>query len=235
MLSVVCFCANEPTNAVHKKDSPTKKDLSDSKRWHVSRSQVTSATPVITLGIASEYSWFHGYARWRIHIGAKNNRLKDGYSWWSVGVATELPGQNSKELVFRHKYLDREADTASSFNTSHQGWQAALSFALLRDVREPVERIFSQKQSIKEWPRMLTWRQMLLHRAAPFYGTDSSQYSALYAHSGMHYGDQTVHRDIPALDTIPRWRHIKSRISLADQPYEDQVIWRSVSGSSLEE
>lgn len=193
---------------------------------------VAERAPGITLGIASEYSWSREYARWGIHIGAKNNQLRDGYSWWTSGVATDSPGR--KEDFAR--YIDRSAETASSFDETYLGWAAGLSNGFLRDVREPTEQIFDWEQSRKEWFRILTWRRMLLHRAATFYGTDSPQYRNLYAYARMDSAkEREARRDVHASDILPKWKHIQSRISLADKPYEDQVLWRSVFGYSREE
>lgn len=70
---------------------------------------------------------------------------------------------------------------------------------------------------------------MLLHRAAAFYGTSSPQYRLVYAHAQGKYGDvEAGGRDVPALDALPLWKHIQSRIYMASQPYEEQVVWKSI-------
>lgn len=215
-----------------KMESPTDADLSSSKRWHVSASNVSTKSAGITIGIASEHSWFHGYARWSIHIGAKHNQLTDGFSWWTVGSATEVPGQH--DFAVAKRYV-AHTDTASSFTNEVPSWLASFGYALLRDVREPAERILGWNRSRREWDRILTLRKMLLHRAAAFYGTNSSQYFALYAQAGNGLAFQKVGEDMPVQDVLPKWSHIQSRMAMAGNPYEDQVIWRSVFGSALEE
>ena len=124
--------------------------------------------------------------------------------------------------------MDREADTSSAFNGQYAGWLPGLSLALLRDVREPVEQIFDREESVKHWTRIKTWRRMLLHRAATFYGTDSSQYRALYEYSQAGRSQTAAEMGMSPLDILPRWRHIQSIMSMADKPYEDQVIWKSI-------
>lgn len=37
------------------------------------------------------------------------------------------------------------------------------------------------------------------------------------------------------MDVLPRWRHIQARIAMAGKPYEEQIIWRSIFESPLEE
>lgn len=200
---------------------PTDTDFRDSGRWHVSRSNLTATVPVTTVAIASEYSWLKGYARFGIHIGAKNNNIKDGYSWWGVGAALDIPGQEGARCI------DANVDTAYPFSTSSPAWLAGLGYALLRDVREPAEQIFDFDLS-DSWYRIIAWRGMLLHRAATFYGTDSSHYKALYALVLKNPGDELAALGLSAMDVLPRWRHIQSRMLMAGKPYEDQVIWRSV-------
>ncbi|KAK7717729.1 hypothetical protein SLS64_003224 [Diaporthe eres] len=184
-------------------------------------------TPSLSVGIASEYSWFHGYSRWGFHIGAKNNNIKDGYSWWSVATPAEVPGPRSQQ---GNRYMNGRADTASAFTRKNEGWLGSIANALLRDVREPAEHIWTEGQ-VKNWTRILVWRRMLLHRAATFYGTDSSQYRGLYAQARGNYGKEAaevVDTGVSPMDLLPTWRHIKSRMSMAGKPYEEQVIWRSV-------
>ncbi|KAL2289465.1 hypothetical protein FJTKL_01741 [Diaporthe vaccinii] len=197
-------------------------------RWHVSRSYLSAMRPTLTVGIASEYSWFHGYSRWGFHIGAKNNNIKHGYSWWSVAGPTELPGARSQQ---GGRYMNGQADTASAFTRTNEAWLASIANALLRDVRDPAEHMWDEEGAIQNWPRILLWRRMLLHRAATFYGTDSSQYRGLYAQARSNYGKEAaevVDTGVSPMDILPRWRHIHSRMSMAGKPYEEQVIWRSV-------
>lgn len=188
-----------------------------------------SNLPALTVGIASEYSWLHGYARWGYHIRAKNQQLREGYGTWLAAL-----GSNSEDLKPSEalRFPDFTSDTASAFNSENRAALANLSHALLRDVREPVERIFGYENSERYWDRILFWRRALLHRAATFYGTSSTQYMAVHAHA---HGNPARGRrvaaddlDLAPLDIIPRWKHIQSRISMAGKPYEEQTVWRSI-------
>lgn len=205
-------------------DCPTDKNSLSSHRWHVSRSRVTTKAPNITVGIASEFSWSRGYARWGIHLGAENNMLQNGYSRWSVGVPTELPGEGQTSV----RYMDVRADTKGHFTNDFPAWLTGIGYALLRDVREPAERIIYNKENAPEWERVTMWRRMLLHRAAAFYGTDSSQYRGLHAQASTSYANALAGRAMAPLDVLPRWRHIQARIAMDGKPYEEQVIWRSI-------
>lgn len=202
----------------------TDTDFRYSGRWHKSRSYLSATVPTVTAIIASEHSWFNGYARYGVHIEAKNNRIQDGFSSWSMGAAVELPSVKDREVG---RYVDRDADTAYSFNTAKSAWIAGLGYALLRDVREPAEPIFDVDLS-DSWYRIIQWRKMLLHRAATFYGTDSPQYKALYALVLKRDDRETADLAVPATDAIPRWRHIQSRMAMAGKPPEEQVVWRSI-------
>lgn len=127
--------------------------------------------------------------------------------------------------------MNGQADTASAFTQTNPSLLASIANALLRDVRDPAEHIWYEEGPMWKWSRILLWRRMLLHRAATFYGTDSSQYRGLYAHAGSNYGNEAaevVDTGVSPMDMLPRWRHIQSRMSMAGKPYEEQVIWRSV-------
>lgn len=232
LTAVIASCSFFPygplslVTPVSQMEPPTDADLSHSKRWHLSRSGVAGINPGITVGIASEYSWCRGYARWGIHIEAKNNKVEEGYSRWSVGLAVDAPGGSNG--VPRRRFIDRDADTSFSFNTLGRHLLHGVSLGLLRDVREPVERIFYPGDLEDHWVRVSTWRRMLLHRAAVFYGTGSTQYRALYEYAGNGRALPAAAMGITPLDVLPRWRHIKSMMAMADEPYEEQVIWRSV-------
>ena len=183
-----------------------------------------SRNPSINVAIASEYTWFHGYARFGIHVSARKGYLEEGYDGWTSGRATDRSGPRDPEAL-----IDWLADTAAPFSESEGGWVAGLGYALLRDVREPAERIM-EYETIADWSKILRWRQMLLHRAVTFYGIDSPQYRTLYAHAQGKYDDkEAAVRDVPSRDAMPTWKHIRSRLSMAGKPYEeDHVIWRSV-------
>lgn len=192
-----------------------------------------SNLPALTVGIASEYSWFHGYARWGYHIRAIKGQLREGYQTWLAALGSGSEGLEPSEAL---RLPDFSSDTASAFNSERRAGLANLSHALLRDVREPVERIFGYEDSEWNWDRILFWRRTLLHRAATFYGTSSTQYMAVHAHA---HGNPARGRrvaaddlDLPPLDILPRWKHIQARMSLAEKPYEEQTVWRSIFHSS---
>lgn len=191
------------------------------KLFHISRLRNSLKTGGITVGIASEYSWFHGYARWGIHIKAKGSNLQNGYEGWTSGRVRDFRGNLG---------VDWHADTASKFENTAPWWVAAVNYALLRDVREPAERISGFIQSQQQWERILYWRKMLLHRAATFYGTSSPQYRLIYGHAQGKDNDVEgrADRNIPARDAMPLWKHILARTSMAGKPYEAQTIWRSI-------
>ncbi|POS70294.1 hypothetical protein DHEL01_v211313 [Diaporthe helianthi] len=166
-------------------------------------------------------TWFHGYARWGIHIKAKGSNLQNGYEGWTSGRVRDFRGNLG---------VDWHADTASKFENTAPWWVAAVNYALLRDVREPAERISGFIQSQQQWERILYWRKMLLHRAATFYGTSSPQYRLIYGHAQGKDNDVEgrADRNIPARDAMPLWKHILARTSMAGKPYEAQTIWRSI-------
>ncbi|KAG8157024.1 hypothetical protein KVR01_013014 [Diaporthe batatas] len=183
-------------------------------RWHKPKSSGTASAPSITVGIASEYTWTHGYARWGIHLKAKADKLENGYWAWSSG---------RPKVSGAHAYIDWDADTARGFDSDSRGWVVGLGYALLRDVRDPVELIVGLEESALRWDRILNSRQWLLHRAATLYGTGSPQYRLLY-----HFARDSGPRDLPRADGLPQWKHFQSRIDMAGKPYEEEVIWRSV-------
>lgn len=230
MLSFALGAAENDQSLSRGWDLETDTGSSNSKRWHVSASAVASRQSGITVGIASEYSWLHGYARFGIHIGAKNNKLRDGFSWWSVGVSTEVPGHDQEVKRF---YMDKFADNSSTLTASTSGFMANFGYALLRDVREPSELIFDRHKLKRDWHRIITWRRMLLHRAVDFYGTDTTQYMFLYAHAVQRSTVEASGRDLTAAEGLPSWGHIQSLMATADKPYEDQIIWRSVFESPI--
>lgn len=145
-----------------------------------------------------------------------------------MGLGREWNGRTPLDTSLIPDFL---ADTASPFNNDKNiGWLAEISYALLRDVREPVEQMRGMGDSARQWDRVLFWRRTLLHRAATFYGTSSSQYRAAYAHAEDKLRGAKVAAgwDIPPSDVLPRWKHIQSRMSLAGKPYEEQTVWRSI-------
>lgn len=150
--------------------------------------------------------------------------LQNGFSRWSVGVPTESPGEGQTSV----RYMDVRADTKGHFTNDFPVWLTGIGYALLRDVREPAERAIYDKDNAPEWERVTMWRRMLLHRAATFYGTDSSQYRGLHAQASTSYANALAGRAMAPLDVLPRWRHIQARVAMAGKPYEEQVIWRSI-------
>lgn len=195
------------------------------KRWHVPRSTTSSNFPGISIGIASEYSWLHGYARWGIHISASMGRVEKGFFSWTMGRQDKVPETEDPRGI---PFIDWLADSASPHSNTDSHFMAALGYGLLRDVREPAEQVEVQWGSILGWDRIYFWRRMLLHRAATFYGTSSPQYRALYAGAQGKDVLEAVFREMTPLDALPRWKHIQSRISMAGKPYEEQTVWRSV-------
>lgn len=186
----------------------------------MSKAGALHSAPCTTVGIASEYTWFHRYARWGIHIKAKEGIIENGYLGWSSGRPTGSDGTAS---------IDWTADTAAPFNDASSGFIAAFGYALLRDAREPVERISGLENSARYWAQILFWRRILLHRAVEFYGTSSPQYRSVYAHAQGKYGDvEAADRDVPAFEALPRWKHIQARISMAGKPCEEETIMRSI-------
>jgi hypothetical protein len=190
------------------------------KRWHMARSSSTNRRPSMTVGIASEYSWSQGYARWGIHIKPHNWRLEDGYKWWSSG----RPFVNKQGLTT----IDYSADTAAPLAESFKGWLSTLGYALLRDVREPVEPITGPEDMRLLYTRILYWRRMLLHRGATFYGRDSLQYRLLFAHAQGRMSKKLVNEDLDLDEAWPRWKHIRARMAEAGQPYQEETIMRSI-------
>lgn len=130
-----------------------------------------------------------------------------------------------------HHVFVASADTKFVLDASKSNTIASLNMALLRDVREPVERFWGIKDKQKYYSRYCQWRLMLLPRAAALYGRDSPQYRAFEARARYRPGNNLQEEEDPrtfGLAALPSWGHIMSRIALHDKPYEDQVIWRSI-------
>lgn len=153
-------------------------------------------------------------------------RIENGYFDWTVGRHNKLAGAEDARGI---PFIDFHADSASPFADTSAPFIATLGYGLLRDVREPAEQGLSvQWDSMMGWDRIHFWRMMLLHRAATFYGTSSSQYRALYAYAQGRDVLWAVSQEVTPLDALPRWKHIQSRVSMAGKPYEEQTAWRSV-------
>ncbi|KAK2605620.1 hypothetical protein N8I77_008446 [Diaporthe amygdali] len=195
-------------------------------RWHTSRSIVSPGIQCLNLIIASEHNWYHGDLRWGIHVGTEENKLDGVNPYWSSGSLVELVGRTGPF------YLDIAADTKYAVDENKTGWVIKAAVALLRDVREPVEHFFGiegREGMIENYYRICRWRQMLLPRAAALYGPDSPQYKAIL--STVTRPSDRREAESPStfgLAALPRWKHLLSRIAMADKPYDDQVIWRSI-------
>lgn len=181
----------------------------------------------MTVAIASEYNWFHGYVRRGFHVGTETHvlELHGANAWWASGRLVESP----KGIGARGLYFDSKADTAYPVEDRDNRWTERVAEALLRDVREPVEPILGFEDSGLLWDRIRTWRRMLLPRAAELYGRDSPQFRLMLNRAGRRRDFQDAHAN-KALSrgALPKWSHIQSRIALADKPFEDQVVWKSV-------
>ncbi|KAL1880078.1 hypothetical protein Daus18300_001441 [Diaporthe australafricana] len=192
---------------------------------------MTRPVPCMTVTIASEYNWFHGYVRRGIHVGTVNHvlELHDADAWWNSGASVEVPQGVG---LARNAYFDPTASTAYAVDGRNHRWTERVAEALLRDVREPVEPIMGYGDTELLWDRIHAWRRMLLPRAAELYGRDSPQFRLVWDRAGRRRSilDAHTNRAI-SRGALPKWSHIRSRIALADKPFEDQVVWRSVFSS----
>lgn len=124
--------------------------------------------------------------------------------------------------------MDKFADNSFLLTASTSAFIANFGYGLLRDVREPAELIFDREESERDWHRIVTWRRMLVYRAVDFYGMDTTQYKLLYAYAVDRSSVDASGRDLTGAEAWPRWGQIQSLMAMADKPYEDQVIWRSI-------
>lgn len=202
-----------------------------SRRWHTSKSVISRGAPSLGLQIASEYNWRRGQLRFGIHVGTRENTLDGVDVYWSSATLAKLDqGDSAPPHV-----LVTSTDTKFDLDASKSNTIASLGMALLRDVREPVERFRGIEDKQKYYFRFCEWRRMLLPRAAALYGRDSPQYRAFEARA-RHPGNNLEEENLGTfgLAALPSWGHIMSRIALHDKPYEDQVIWRSIFNQELD-
>lgn len=187
---------------------------------------ISRGAPSLGLQIASEYNWQRGQLRFGIHVGTREKTLDGVDVYWSSGMMMELDhGGSAPPHV-----LVTSADTKFDMDASQSNRIHSLGMALLRDVREPVERFSGIGDTHNYYPRFCRWRTMLLPRAAALYGPDSPQYKAIEARARYRPGNNLQEENLSTfgLAALPSWGHIMSRIALHDKPYEDQVIWRSI-------